>query len=83
MQTIGLLVDEGVVLRNELPADLGRIDGGSAVCHDEVLQRRRELSISFHFCLHFKLTVSAKGESAKGKRVDVATEAGGKVDEDL
>ena len=31
VQTIGVLVDEGVVLRDELPADFGRIDGGRAV----------------------------------------------------
>lgn len=28
MQTIGLLVDEGVVLRDELPANLRRVNGG-------------------------------------------------------
>ena len=34
MQTIGLLVDKGIVLRDKLPADLGRIDGGCRVGHD-------------------------------------------------
>ena len=33
MQTTGLLVDKSIVLRDELPADFGRIDGG--VGHDE------------------------------------------------
>lgn len=36
VQTIGLLIDESVVLRNELPADFGRVDGGSS-CHDETV----------------------------------------------
>ncbi len=27
MQAIGVLVDKGVVLRDELPADFGRVDG--------------------------------------------------------
>ena len=31
VQTIGVLVDEGVVLRNELPTNFGRVNGG--VCH--------------------------------------------------
>lgn len=31
VQTIGLFVNKGVVLRDELPADFGRIDGGRAV----------------------------------------------------
>ena len=34
VQTIGLLVDESVILRNELPANFRRIDGGG-VGHDE------------------------------------------------
>ena len=33
VQTIGVLVDEGVVLRDELPADFGRVDS-RVVGHD-------------------------------------------------
>lgn len=36
VQTIGLLVDKGVILRNELPADLGGVDGRPS-CHDETV----------------------------------------------
>lgn len=36
VQTIGLFVNKGVVLRDELPADFRRIDGGRAVgSHDD------------------------------------------------
>ena len=38
VQTIGLLVDESVVLGNELPADFRRIDGG-LVGHDGAVVR--------------------------------------------
>ena len=42
VQTIGVLVDEGVVLRNELPADLGRVHGG--VGHDETADGAASMS---------------------------------------
>ena len=42
VETIGVLVDEGVVLRNELPADLGRVHGG--VGHDETVDGAASMS---------------------------------------
>ena len=61
MQATGLFVDKGIILRYELPADLGRIDGG-VVGHDEAggldgYQRRR--------CTKYALSQGAYNVQAK------------------
>ena len=43
VQAVGVLVDEGVVLRDELPADFRGIDG-RVVGHDETADRAAAMS---------------------------------------
>ena len=38
MQTIGLFVNKSVVLRHELPSNLGRVNSRGSVGHDEAME---------------------------------------------
>ena len=65
VQPIGVFVDKRVVLRNELPANFGGIDGGGAVGHDGTA-KRFYVSDKQHFKA-IKHTVRAEDEDRRGK----------------
>lgn len=73
VQTIGLFVNKGVVLRDELPADFGRIDGGRAVGgHDDGAVALFSKSLGYKTSYaHRKDKETVRGECASGPRRQV------------
>ena len=67
MQTIGVLVDEGVVLRDELPADFGGIDG-RVVGHDGAADGAKTSRLNrTKMVMEVKRTVRAEDAVERGR----------------